>query len=461
MTNSTQREIPPAPREMPAAIQRSRRGEPAREGFSVEIETITPILGGAPETRAVDDVDVIRVPTIRGHLRFWWRALQRDPELLSDPAKFAAAEAAIWGKAAEDKGGRSPVEVAVEVRRPTPKPDVSDVTYRTPGAYALWPARKIEERGKEQDPAPRYPAGVRFRLTLSAPEVSIPELRNVVRAWLLFGGYGSRTRRGLGSLKLVDRQAQTRWLPSIEDPHDIEPGELRTEFKEACERLFGRNVLAASTRTGQTPSLAGATLLIGRLSREEAAQRAWFEALHWLRDFRQQPGSAREPGSPPGRSRWPEADKLRHLTGKYGHPARYADHTAAWPRAEFGLPIVGRFLGRDEPDPFVLNWQIDETEAKPGEERIKDRLASPLIVKPLQTVQSFYPCALWLNRAAPPGEVLAVGLPHSNARFGFLGTPSDLAQAARLRAPFARKPDLMTAFLDWVKAKDGVVQVTP
>jgi CRISPR-associated protein Cmr1 len=446
---------------MPAPIRRSRRREPAHGSFSVEIETVTPILGGAPETRTVDVVDTIRVPTIRGHLRFWWRALQRDLEPFSDPAKFAAAEAVIWGKAADDKGGRSPVEITVEVRQPVPRSDPSDIDYRTPGAYALWPAMRIREKGKEQDPALRYPAGVRFRLTLSAPETSIRELQNVVRAWLLFGGYGSRTRRGLGSLKLVDRRAQTQWLPSIEDPDDIEPVELQREFNEACERLFGRNVLGAGTRTGQTPSLAGAMLLIGGLHRGDRAQQAWLEALHWLRDFRQQPGLARERGSPPGQSRWAEADKLRHLTGKYGHQARYADRTAAWPRAAFGLPIVGRFLGTDEPDPFVLNWQIDATEAKPGEERIKDRLASPLIVKPLQTVEGFYPCALWLNRAAPPGEVVAVGLPHSNAPFGFLGTRSDLARAADLGAPFARKPDVKTAFFDWVKTKDGVVQVAP
>jgi CRISPR-associated protein Cmr1 len=204
MTNATGREMPPGPKKMPGAIRRSRRGEPARESFSVEIETVTPILGGAPETRTIDTIDIIRAPTIRGHLRFWWRALQRDPELLADRAKFATAEAAIWGKAHDrDNGGRSPVEITVEVRQPVPRRDPSDIDYRTPGAYALWPAMRIREKGKEQDPAPRYPAGVRFRLSLSAPETSIHELQNVVRAWLLFGGYGSRTRRGLGSLKLT------------------------------------------------------------------------------------------------------------------------------------------------------------------------------------------------------------------------------------------------------------------
>jgi|GEM_PF-3130673 len=43
--------------------------------FSVTIEVVTPILGGASRTREVDDVDIIRPATVRGHLRFWWRAL--------------------------------------------------------------------------------------------------------------------------------------------------------------------------------------------------------------------------------------------------------------------------------------------------------------------------------------------------------------------------------------------------
>jgi CRISPR-associated protein Cmr1 len=32
-------------------------------------------LGGSPQTRTIDAVDIIRAATIRGHLRLWWRAL--------------------------------------------------------------------------------------------------------------------------------------------------------------------------------------------------------------------------------------------------------------------------------------------------------------------------------------------------------------------------------------------------
>jgi CRISPR-associated protein Cmr1 len=456
--NPSRRAVPDMP-PLPPAVRRSRRGAAARESFSLELETVTPILGGAPVLRTVDEIDVIRAPTIRGHLRFWWRALYGGN--YTTKKDLFEAEAALWGKAADDKGGRSEVEITVEVRRPVPAADDSDVDYRT-GAYALWPAMAIREQGKEQPPAPRYPARLRFCVAFSAPDKDQNELRNSVRAWLLFGGYGSRTRRGLGALRLVDSHAQTQWLPSIEDPDDIGPEDLRSEFKEALAKLFGKDIFGGQAPAKQMPTLSGATLVLGGLHRRDGAQCAWLKALHWIRDFRQQPGVAREPGHPPGRSRWPEADKLRHLSGRYGHPARYSDRTAAWPRAEFGLPIVGRFIGQGEPGPFVLSWEINEASAKPGENRAKDRLASPLIVKPIQTVQGFYPCALWLRSAPPPGKIVAaVDGRKSNAPFGFIGTSEDLRIAERLRAPFARKPDIKTAFIDWLRSKDGVVQVAP
>lgn len=68
-------------------------------------------------------------------------------------------------------------------------------------------------------------------------------------------------------------------------------------------------------------------------------------AVFWLRQFRQAEKYARDPGTAPtrpGRSRWPEPDKLRRIfrTHSAAHRPRYHD-TLIWPRAQFGLPIVG------------------------------------------------------------------------------------------------------------------------
>ncbi|HXG23628.1 MAG TPA: type III-B CRISPR module RAMP protein Cmr1, partial [Chthonomonadales bacterium] len=54
------------------------------EAITLRLQTITPMFGGGYEPREVDPLCVIRPATIRGHLRFWWRA--------TTGAQYASAE---------------------------------------------------------------------------------------------------------------------------------------------------------------------------------------------------------------------------------------------------------------------------------------------------------------------------------------------------------------------------------
>jgi CRISPR-associated protein Cmr1 len=432
---------------MPAPIHRSRRGEVARDSFSVEIETVTPILGGAPEPRTIDTVDIIRVPTIRGHLRFWWRALLRDA--FATPADLFRAEAELWGKAADDKGGRSSVEIGVEVTRQRQTAS-GDINMNAPDGYALWPARKGDQ---DVTAAPRRLPGIRTRLCVSAPEAVLADIRNAVLAWILFGGYGSRTRRGVGSLTIAgDEEEQGEWLPRLDRPDAvIARGQLRQRLNTA----FGTDVFLplSSPRAPSFPILAGAILVIGNFNSSGAD--AWTQAVGWLRDFRQRENLARQPGTAPrrpGRSRWPEPDKLRHLfaTHSASHPPRY-DAVPSWPRAQFGLPILGQFsnaTGRGEPPPFELTWQDTKGE-------LQDRMASPLVVKPLPVVGGFFPCALWLTRGYPPGNVVVVrqagraqgAVAGSGAAFGAPLSAADQDVAKSLMGPWDGSRGIRNPFL--------------
>jgi len=219
------------------------------------------------------------------------------------------------------------------------------------------------------------------------------------------------------------------------------------------------------------PLLAGSALVCGASSVAKAED-AWCTALNWLRDFRQGKGSdprqhARESGDRrPGRSRWPEADKLRRISGAgpWAHPPR-ADYQGpvVWPRASFGLPIVGQFQGRDannvpypnpEPGSYELRW-FDTA----GNER--SRLASPLIVKAVSLADGrFVPGALWLNRAFPAGRVeLKQGdnrSSRSRADFDQLLAPGDKALFGPLESPAAlaapRGSRMKIAFIEWLVA---------
>ena len=425
--------------------------------------------------------EIIRVPTIRGHLRFWWRALYGQN--YDSPRALYAAEKRLWGGTTDgddESGGRSLVEVTVSVdKQRAAAVDESQIqaygTDATPGAYALWPARGADG----QTPAPRRTPGQRFELKVCVPAVADDDgavviesqVRAAVHAWILFGGYGGRTRRGLGSLRVTSAEA-AKWLP--------QPGEdLRAELA----RLFGRDVFTlpspAPART-DLPQLIGAELLVAADPVDNHA--AWICALGWLREFRQGDGTtaydAREPdtgiGDPrPHVSRWPEADKLRHLAGMERTSAHKPAHNAApvWPRAGFGLPIIGQWQTTDrfrrkraytEPQPYALKWQTAGRDPQ-----MMDRLASPLIVKalPLANGQAL-PCALWLYRAYPNGtvrpEMGGMGSASPNAPFDQLVAAGDTARFA----PLARRGtptghNLRDAFRDWLTTKRKAIVAIP
>jgi CRISPR-associated protein Cmr1 len=211
-------------------------------------------------------------------------------------------------------------------------------------------------------------------------------VRDAVRAWLLFGGYGSRTRRGLGSLQPGDA---TAWLPA-------------QGTRQTFQQLFGRDLFAAPTRDpADTPCLAGAALHVGHPKPDAAT--AWITALNWLKEFRQ--GADGRSGG----SRWPEAEHVIRLTERPS--AEQPGAALAWPRADLGLPIQIQFKG-NKPKGGTLTWRHNDDRA------FASRLASPLIVKALPLATgTFIPCALWLHRAHPQGRVVLKDVPGSEAPF--------------------------------------------
>ena len=430
----------------------------ARTTLRVRLRTATPVLGGGTITRDVDRVDIIRVPTIRGHLRTWWRALV-GPEC-QDPVELSRRERELWGGAGGEQGTRSPVEVRVDVTHRARELgaegiDSNDIPPANPMCYALWPARGT--RG--QPAAPRRRPGTVFELEVRCPSDRAREVRGAICAWIIFGGYGSRVRRGAGSLTVDDTETAAQWLP-------------KQATREALFQVFdlGRDPLAprADLALRDLPLLAGARLLVGERGSKEPVT-SWTTALGWLQKFRQGAArrpdenrhSAREAGATaerPGRSNWPEADKVRRLAGDgpWAHPPRHGT-VPAWPRAGFGLPILGRFQTRTrqsgsypvrEPDQFELRW-VDTK----GLEH--DRLASPLILKAFPLADGmFVPCALWLERGYPRDSKVVLRGPRrgsSGADFDQLVAPGDtplFSALADVNAPPGRR--LRTAFLRWL-----------
>ena len=306
---------------------------PKREPFAaLELEVITPLFGGSATPGQVDADFPIRGSSIRGSLRFWWRACHA-PRYATPMALFKA-EAELWGSG-QNNGRSSAVDISVDITHPGTSRSFAYFGRRKgPLPYVLFPFRSRSDRAVAIE-------GTRFRLVLAlAPHVAkehaaeyAREADDAVWAWLTFGGVGARTRRGCGALA---------------PPPHMRPGENPVAW------LPERTLAHATPSTKAAPPLPvldGARCLVYSDSRE-SPWTAWESAVELLRGFRRQ------------QRVWPEAAAIRRMLQQQEPPA------AAFPRADLGLPIV--FQRMLSPDPVVV------ADAPHGA-----RMASPVILKPL------------------------------------------------------------------------------
>jgi len=318
---------------------------------------VTPMFGGGVATGVVDRAMPIRATSIRGQLRFWWRLLnRRDAERNLKPSKaLFEAERAIWGGlGGVDDLAKSKVSVQVHgLDAVTLKPAATYPEGKSfplwdskDDAYALFPASDIGRGdGGGKRAAELLPAGHKFELRVvrgkGLDETQWQQVLAALRWWGAFGGVGARTRRGAGAVD-VTMEGQPLRPPS------------KAELDAAgCKLALG---------------VGGAN-----------AESAWRQAIEKLREFRQGPGVGRKPGKDPkrpGRSRWPEPDSIRKLSGQ-GAPEHPVEHPAlgTFPRAMFGLPIITHFKDKGEPEDTSLQ------PVPAGKSMPADRMASPLIVR--------------------------------------------------------------------------------
>lgn len=177
----------------------------------VELETVTPLfLGGADPKNGPPE---LRVPSIRGALRYWLRALLGGAMEDSDLTLLKTAEDAVFGST---EAGASAIILGVQHN------DLRVQTYRKRRAhrdqqghykpegmdYLFWSLGEIgsEEHGNWQPGRQYVEPGTRVLLKMK-PRLGIEDAEDRLRQagaalWLLvqLGGLGARSRRGAGSL---------------------------------------------------------------------------------------------------------------------------------------------------------------------------------------------------------------------------------------------------------------------
>ncbi|MFZ1575890.1 MAG: type III-B CRISPR module RAMP protein Cmr1 [Chromatiaceae bacterium] len=403
---------------------------------------VTPLYGGGVRAGEVDPDLPIRPSSIRGQLRFWWRIACGSDDSSENLFK---REVAIWGGIAE--AGPTASQVRVRVRGVGPLDLEPSHCYEPnpaqPGqlksfprlahwaeGYALFSNQgKLtrDRRSIEEEPKALAKPGTGFELgvlvSASLTEDQRGEVLTALRWWASFGGIGARTRRGLGAVAIQ--------------------GLLVVQADEVAKR--GGVLALRLTPTGVTE--------------------AWKAAVGRLKEFRQKlnvgrntPSSGTQ--SPAGRSFWPEADSIRSLSGCAD--ARHATRLVAidgFPRAAFGLPIVFHFKDapsdRDrrkpgfdprlfDPDDHVLEPADRSRDDK------RDRLASPLILRPYWNGSKWVPAALLL-----PGWETHQGMALKFKSTGYTPEPwpkdpaTRKGKAAGVRPLAGRADEPLTAFMKY------------
>lgn len=354
--------IPTCPQ--PPAVRSS--GRVTRE---FEIRLVTPLFGGGVEAGTPDESMPIRGTSIRGQLQFWWRATRGTQ--FGNRQNLFDRHAAIWGKTEQ----ASPVEIII--RDVTTKPAQPCARYdwnknargwkggwrlvwqapfaSSPLPYVLFSFQGKQPKSPNEEPE-ELPATfietASFTLTLRYPEELREDVETAVWAWVNFGGLGARTRRGCGALLCK---------------------ELAPRDTSDLDRWFKSASFASESAERDWPTMAS-RVLVG--NQAQAPIDAWKQVIGCLQTFRQGEGVGRNTGQQknrPGRSRWPEPETIRRVTSRPSSQHARLAHIPddAFPRAEFGLPIVFHFQGQGEPPDTVLYPSGAE------------RMASPLILKPL------------------------------------------------------------------------------
>ncbi|WP_025721208.1 type III-B CRISPR module RAMP protein Cmr1 [Paenibacillus sp. 1-18] len=345
-----------------------------------DITVVTPMFGGGYLAGQIDTEELVRTGTVRGQLRFWWRATRGAA--YENVYELRKREVEIFG----DTSRPSCVKIWIE-----------QTTSKSTGRIHF-PKYALYSAGAEVDIAKKnsieHTIGHTFKLhiiykqpfdditkSMDLEEIERKEIEPALWAWINFGGVGARTRRGCGSLycegisPTIDNCTHENFLPW---------------FDKQIEK-YDLNLLQAN-QSREWPTLCKH---IKFRPHTEGIQDAWNEAIEAYRLFRRRANKGKDKHKP-GRSHWPEADSIRTITGmahpkhKKKCPASKPDKLIAFPRAQLGLPIIFEFKQKMDEDKSLSYEELRNRkrwEKEPYKTQLvpknKDRLASPVILKPL------------------------------------------------------------------------------
>ncbi|WP_437834962.1 type III-B CRISPR module RAMP protein Cmr1 [Sorangium sp. So ce1153] len=340
-------------------------------------EFLTPVFGGGVKVegqhKRADPVTPVRAASIRGQLRFWWRAC--NPRGCRGVEELRAAEDKVFGSTAEPS--RLTVEVVEQPANYAPMEVLAGKFDAAPGmeeiAYGAFPLRVEARSGAGGTHGVLHRFSGPWQVRLRYPSGAHDDMAAALWAFAHLGGLGGRTRRGFGAV--VEVHPATASKSSIEDGWASHVRGLQVPWPHLPAWREAARALVVRREPHWQNGLAAQKFLLGKL-----------RALR-------QGGLGRRGGGTrkAGRSFWPEPDEIRRLTGR-AHPAHRPEHPVhAFPRAAFGLPIIFQFKGEQDGEPAP-------TTLVP---RGHTRWASPLVLRPHRGPAGIEAIALVLEPRVP------------------------------------------------------------
>jgi CRISPR-associated protein Cmr1 len=357
--------------------------------LTFRLQLVTPLFLSGADQQAAE----LRPPSVRGALRFWFRAMVGGV-VSGDWQKVRDFESRVWGSTSQASQvklrlyGNFEIGKTEKLKPQKPGKDSSIDLNRLPwgsyppqpggpgGAYYLLYSPFLSpEKGSKQLQRPEYIApGSSFDLVLSARSPQYLDLA-VASLWLLvrLGGLGTRCRRGAGTLKFGDTHEAYKWqhdwgqtldaLPLVLPGSSEQLSEMLSNSLQVIAQVF--QMFAQKSSVGETPEvpafdvIALKSFVLGVVSPKSGQWNDWISALEgfgiFFRDWRKQ-----------------ERDKGNKSELRY-----------------FGLPLTG----------------YDN----------KSRRASPLWIRPVELADGSYCVLIYVFNAQHTDKDVAT--PHIVARF--------------------------------------------
>lgn len=366
-----------------------------------EIKLVTPLLGGGHTSGQVDVSRPIRASAIRGHLRFWWRATHGV--LLPSIEEMRQREDLIFGAPArkrngKNEGGRGLVVVQVADGQCDPptslwRDEKGDKECPGFAKNVLLQDMKIRQQVKDDrnfNPAPVIArnAHAKCKVILNhAAEIGSEErsqiekeLKLAVAAWLMYGGYGARSRRGFGVLDYAQSRILLPTGAARSDTPSLHGARLWVENYDS------KNVYEAWRRAVTVYQLIRKGVTVGHDGEFGARYRAEPEG----KDAKRLLGK----GQSYLHVSWPERSWIQAVERQRPD---FENRESDAPRAQFGLPFHVKCNDNHS------NTPRGEYDVKPHD---SDRFASPIVIKPVKVNGAWRAAILVLNvEPLKPAEV--------------------------------------------------------